>query len=91
MTELTGLKAEFIKDYRQIMAEIIYHMPDNPQFLQTFIWHEMDIAPRYPVLHNFLDFWQRNLDGKLHSVYVDSQRLITPGEYKYAQTQFTLQ
>ena len=91
MTELKGLKAEFIKDYRLIMAEIIYHMPDSPQFLQTFIWNEMDIAPRYPILHNFLDFWQRNLDGKLHSVYVDSQRLITPGEYKYAQAQFTLQ
>lgn len=91
MTELTGLKAEFIKDYRLIMAEIVYHMPDSPQFLQTFIWNEMDIAPRYPVLHNFLDFWQRNLDGKLHSVYVDSQRLITPGKYKYAHAQFTLQ
>lgn len=91
MSELTGLKAEFIiKDYREIVAEIIYHIPDS-HLLQTFIWRDLDIAPRYPVLHNFLDFWQRSLDGKLHSVYVDSQRLITPAEYKYAQAQFTLQ
>lgn len=80
-----------IKDYRLILAEIVYHMPDRPQFLQTFIWNEMDIAPRYPVLHSFLDYWEKNIEGRLHSVYVDSQRIITPGEYKYAQMQLTLQ
>jgi len=84
-------KGHLIKDYRLILAEIVYHMPDRPQFLQTFIWNEMDIAPRYPVLHSFLDYWQKNIEGKLHSVYVDQQRIITPGEYKYAQMQLTLQ
>ena len=88
---MTGSKDQFIKDYRLILAEIIYHMPDRPQFLQTFIWNQMDIAPRYPELHNFLDYWQRNIDGKLHSVYVDSQRIIMPGEYRYAQMQMTVQ
>lgn len=84
-------KSHLIKDYRLILAEIVYHMPDRPQFLQTFIWNEMDIAPRYPVLHSFLDYWEKNIEGKLHSVYVDQQRIITPGEYKYAQMQLTLQ
>lgn len=88
---MSELKDQFIKDYRLIMAEIIYHMPDRPQFLQSFIWNEMDVAPRYPVLHGFLDFWQKNVEGKLHSVYVDQQRIITPGEYKYAQMQLTVQ
>ncbi len=88
---MSELKEHFIKDYRLIMAEIIYHMPDRPQFLQSFIWNEMDIAPRYPVLHGFLDFWDKNVEGKLHSVYVDSQRIITPGEFKYAQMQLTVQ
>ncbi len=84
-------KDNLIKDYRLILAEIVYHMPDRPQFLQTFIWNDMDIAPRYPVLHSFLDYWEKNIEGKLHSVYVDQQRIITPGEYKYAQMQLTLQ
>lgn len=88
---MTTLQDQFIKDYRLILAEIIYHMPDRPQFLQSFIWNQMDIAPRYPVLHDFLDYWQKNIEGKLHSVYVDQQRIITPGEYHYAQMQLTLQ
>lgn len=89
---MTGLEAQFIiKDYRVVLAEIIYHMPDRPQFLQTFIWNDTDIAPHYPGLHNFLNFWQRNIEGKLHSVYVDQKRLIMPGEYHYAQTQITVQ
>lgn len=88
---MAELKDAFIKDYRLILAEIVYHMPDRPQFLQTFIWNEMDIAPRYPVLHNFLDYWHKNIEAPLHSVYVDSQRIIMPGEYQYAQMQLTLQ
>ena len=51
----------------------------------------MDIAPRYPVLHNFLDYWQKNIEAPLHSVYVDQQRLIMPGEYHYAQMQLSIQ
>ena len=54
--------------YRLTTAEILYHMPDHPGLLQTFIWQDLDLAPAFPVLHKFLDFWSRELDGKLHSV-----------------------
>ncbi len=40
-------------------AEILYHMPDHPDILQTYIWQDLDQAPRYPVLHKFLTFWRR--------------------------------
>ena len=46
-----------LPDYRLTTAEILYHLPDHPNVLQTFIWQDLDIAPRYPVLHKFLDFW----------------------------------
>ncbi len=59
-----------IKDYRLTTAEILYHMPDHPGLLQSYIWQDMDLAPRYPELRRFLDFWTRNLDGKLHSIRV---------------------
>ena len=51
-------------------AKIIYHMPDHPTLLQTFVWQQLDEAPRYPRLRRFLDFWAHNIDGKLHSVEV---------------------
>ena len=59
-----------LRDYRLTTAEIIYHLPDHPDLLQSFIWQKLDLAPDFPELRRFLEFWSRNLDGKLHSVRV---------------------
>lgn len=80
-----------LKDYRLTTAEILYHMPDYPDFLQSFIWQEYDISPKFPVLHKFLEFWEENLDGKLHSVQLDSQKVITQGDYTFYEGEFSLQ
>ena len=80
-----------LQDYRLTTAEILYHMPDYPDFLQSYIWQEYDIAPKFPQLHNFLHFWTRELDGKLHSVYVADTKLITPGETRFYDCEMTLQ
>ena len=56
--------------FRLTTVEILYHMPDYPALLQSFVWQQMDQAPRYPRLHKFLEFWRANLDGALHSVTV---------------------
>ena len=70
--------ARQLKDYRLTTAEILYHMPDHPGILQSFIWQELDIAPRFPELRKFLDFWDRELDGRVHSVRVASASVIKP-------------
>ncbi len=77
--------ADQIKGYRITTAEILYHMPDHPGLLQTFIWQDLDVAPRFPVLHKFLDFWSRQLDGRLHSVRVGATSLISEGEWRQAE------
>lgn len=69
--------------YKLTTAEILYHLPDHPRLLQTFIWQEFDLAPGYPVLTRFLDFWQRELEGKLHSVRVASASLAGPGGWRH--------
>ena len=80
-----------VKDYRLTTAKILYHMPDYEKLLQEYIWQEYDIAPKFPVLKDFLDFWEREIEGKLHSVYVARQEIITPGDYRFADWQGTLQ
>jgi uncharacterized protein Usg len=79
-----------LRDYRLTVAEILYHMPDHPGLLQSFIWQEMDIAPRYPVLRKFLTFWERELDGKLHSVKIATNPLITPSAYRFVGSELHL-
>ena len=56
--------------YRLTTAKIVYRLPDEPERLQTFIWQKFDAAPEFPELSKFLDFWRKNIDGKLHSVMV---------------------
>ena len=79
-----------LKDYRLTTAEILYHLPDHPNVLQSFVWQDLDIAPQFPVLNKFLDFWQRELEGPVHSVRVASAKLITPGKYGHADAVYSL-
>jgi len=74
------------RDHRLTTAEILYHLPDHPDLLQSYIWQDFDIAPRYPVLHRFLDFWSRELEGKLHSVRVARTSLLGREHLRYADT-----
>jgi uncharacterized protein Usg len=79
-----------LQDYRLTTAEILYHLPDHPNLLQSFIWQDLDIAPRYPVLHKFLDFWTREIEGTLHSVRVASAGLIKPPTIGHTDTMLHL-
>ncbi len=79
-----------LRGYRLTTAEIIYHMPDHPDLLQTFIWQTMDIAPNFPVIKKFLDFWETSLEGKLHSVKIAGQELIEPVKYRFAAASMSL-
>ncbi len=80
-----------LRGYRLTTAEILYHRPDHPALLQTFVWQEYDLMPRFPELNRFLKFWEGNLDGKLHSVRVAATGIIVPTDLKYARGEFTLQ
>ena len=79
-----------LNGYRLTTAEILYHLPDHPGLLQSYLWQDLDLAPQYPVLHRFLDFWSRSLDGKLHSVRLASTKIITPGEWRGVAQEFRL-
>ena len=79
-----------LKGYRLATAEIFYRRPDHPSLLQSYIWQDLDIAPQFPVLRRFLDFWQRSLDGPLHAVRVSSSSLMRPVEFKAANGVFRL-
>jgi uncharacterized protein Usg len=79
-----------LRSYRLTTAEILYHLPDHPALLQSFVWQQLDMAPEFPVLRKFLDFWSRNIEGKLHSVKVAQAELITPGALRHANVSLQL-
>lgn len=79
-----------LKDYRLTTAEILYHLPDHPALLQSYLWQDLDIAPKFPVLSKFLDFWENQIDGKLHSVQIASTQLIVPSRFIYCKGEFNV-
>ncbi|MGB0571499.1 MAG: usg protein [Alphaproteobacteria bacterium] len=79
-----------LEGWRMTTAEIIYHMPDQPGILQSFVWQNLDYPPEFPKLHKFLDFWTENLDGPLHSVRVGHTGIITPPKFRNVEKSFDL-
>jgi uncharacterized protein Usg len=79
-----------LEGYRLTTVEILYHLPDHPHLVQSFIWQQLDIAPRYPELQRFLAFWEKNIEGKLHSVNVAQASLIGAPRMRHAQVSFSL-
>lgn len=76
--------------YRLTTAEILYHMPDHPGLLQTFVWQALDLAPDYPRIQKFLEFWEREIEGRLHSVRIAGADIIKPAEVNTCDASFTL-
>jgi uncharacterized protein Usg len=68
--------------YGLTTAEILYRRPDHPWLLQTYVWQDYDLSPKFPALNDFLAFWQKSLDGILHSVRVAHSGLIKPAELR---------
>ncbi len=79
-----------IEGFSLTTAEIIYRFPDHPQLLQSYIWQDYDLAPRFPRLTDFLDFWVANLDGALFRICVAHRRLIAPTEFSFVKGELRL-
>jgi uncharacterized protein Usg len=86
MTSRVGAVSE---DFRKLAlgyglttAEILYRMPDHPSLLQTYVWQNYDLFPKFPALKDFLKFWEQKLEGPLFRVTVVHSKLIKPAELR---------
>jgi uncharacterized protein Usg len=71
--------------YRLTLAEITYYLPDYEDLLQSYLWQEYDYLPEFPHLKSFLDFWQKEIEGKIHSVKVATQLELKRAEFYYVK------
>lgn len=70
---------------RLTTAEVLYFMPDHPSLLQSFLWQTLDVAPTFPKVHRFLNFWRREIDAVIHSVTVSGSGLVSPARLDLAR------
>lgn len=76
--------------YGLTTVNILYHMPDHPAILQSFLWQEFDENPDFPRLRKFLDFWAHELEGLLHSVTVAHAGLVRVAQVNAIDGEFRL-
>ena len=77
-----GDLARQLEGYGLATVQIHYYMPDHPSLLQMFLMQQYDLAPKFPELGRFLDYWRREIEAVLHSVKVAHQQLIGPAEWR---------
>jgi uncharacterized protein Usg len=88
--EVSGDFRKQVLGYGLTTAEILYRLPDHPSLLQTYVWQNYDLFPKFPALRDFLSFWEKTLEGPLFSVTVAHSRLIKPAELRAVQGVFSL-
>lgn len=71
-----------LKGYRLTTCEILYYLPDHPSLLQSFMWQAYDLAPKFPRMSRFLDFWRREIVAVIHSVNLAHQDRIAASQWR---------
>lgn len=79
-----------LKGYGLTTAELTYHMPDYTHVLNTFVWQQYDLLPDHPRLFEFIEFWQREIEGPLHSVRFSHRKMIGPNEWRNVVGEFPI-
>jgi uncharacterized protein Usg len=75
-----------LQGWRLATAEVLYYMPDHPVLLQSFTWQTLDLAPQYPRIHKFLDFWRAEIDAVIHSVRLATGEQLAPAKIQNVAT-----
>ena len=87
---VSGDFKRMLAGYGLTTAEILYRRPDHRWLLQSYVWQNYDLFPKFPALQDFLGFWQEKLEGPLFSVTVAHSRLIKPAELRAVNGVFQL-
>jgi uncharacterized protein Usg len=75
-----------LQGWRLATAEVLYYMPDHPALLQSFTWQTLDLAPSYPRVHKFLEFWRAEIQAVIHSVRLASGEELAPAKVRNVAT-----
>jgi uncharacterized protein Usg len=75
-----------LEGWRLTTTEVLYYMPDHPKLLQSFVWQTLDLAPRYPRVRRFLEFWKAEIEAVIHSVRLASGEELAPSRVRLAKS-----
>lgn len=77
-----------LQGYGLTTAEFFYRMPDHRHVLNSFTWQDYDLAPDHPRLFQMIEFWQREIEGPLHSVRFTHRKMLAAGRWTHQVGEF---
>lgn len=65
-------------------------MPDYLSVLQEFIWQTLDIAPDYPRISKFLEYWELNIEAPIYKVTIINSENYSTSPIKTVNKQYKI-
>ena len=62
-----------ILKWTEATVQVVYYIPDYLNIVQEFVWQTEDRLHEYPRITQFLDYWDKNIDGPIKEVYIYDQ------------------
>ena len=59
-----------IKKWTTASVQVVYYIPDYLNLVNEFIWQTRDQQPDYPRIEEFLDYWDKNIDGPIKEAFI---------------------
>jgi len=63
-----------------VTVDVLYILPDFQHICNSFIWQTLDLSPKYPRVHRFLDFWRKEIDAKIKQVIISEASSRIPNQ-----------
>ncbi len=80
-----------LENYGLASILVDYALPDFPHLRQEFLWQEYDYYPDFPRMHRLVDFWHKNIEGRILRVQIEHARLLSRTELKLIGIEYRLQ
>lgn len=66
-----------------VLVGVRYYVPDYTNILNEFYWQTEDVIPDIPRVHQFLEYWRKNIEATIKEVEVS-----TASKQKYTNAHF---
>ena len=74
----------FVRDYILVTVNVLYYLPDQQSILNEFLWQTLDLRPKYPRIHRFLDYWRKEIDAVIKEVIIsDTDAFPDPKKWRH--------
>jgi uncharacterized protein Usg len=79
-----------LQGYKIVTVDIFYYMPDYQSLIQEFIWQTLDQVPQFYRVHQFLNYWHKNIDAVIKEILLSYDPEIAPTKYQNVEHFFSL-